>query len=96
VGTWNQQETEKMQSRWVQLLDVWNRLGLASHVELIQLLVGFEMKGHASHGGTIAVRDGIVVTDVKYSFTGGGRHKAESYAYALKRRKLTVAETECG
>ena len=36
-----------------------------------QLLVGFEMKGHASHGGAIAVRDGIVITDVKYSFTGG-------------------------
>ena len=35
------------------------------------LLVGFEGRGHASHGGAIAVKEGIVVTDVKYSFTGG-------------------------
>ena len=54
-----------------------------NHVKVIQeaeqfhtamgyhLLVGFEERGHASHGGAIAVKDGIVITDVKYSFTGG-------------------------
>ena len=36
-----------------------------------QLIIGFEGKGHASHGGAIAVRDGIVVTDAKYSLTRG-------------------------
>ena len=36
VYTWDRQETKKMQSRWVQMLDNWNRLELASHVELIQ------------------------------------------------------------
>ena len=36
-----------------------------------RLIVGFEGRGHASHGGAIAVKFGTVITDIHYSFTGG-------------------------
>ena len=36
-----------------------------------ELVVGFEGRGHASHGGAIAVKRGTVVTHVVYGFSGG-------------------------
>ena len=36
-----------------------------------ELVVGFESRGHASHGGAIAVKRGTVVTQVVYGFDGG-------------------------
>ena len=35
------------------------------------MVVGFESRGHASHGGAIAVKRGTVVTQVVYGFDGG-------------------------
>ncbi len=35
------------------------------------LIIGFEGRGHASHGGAIAVKHGTVVTHVVYGFNGG-------------------------
>ena len=36
-----------------------------------ELIVGFEGRGHTSHGGAIAVKQWVVVTDVQYGFNGG-------------------------
>ena len=44
MDTWDRQKTEEMQSRWVQLLNNWNRLELASHVELVQWRVRQTMR----------------------------------------------------
>ena len=42
------------------------------HAQLgYELIVGFERRGHALHGGAIAVKRGVVVTDVQYGFNGG-------------------------
>ena len=42
------------------------------HAQLdFELIVGFEGRGHASHGGAIAVKRGVVVTAVQYGFNGG-------------------------
>ena len=46
------------------------------HAQLnFELIVGFEGRGHASHGGAIAVKRGVVVTDVQYGFNGGREEK---------------------
>ena len=42
------------------------------HAQLgYELIVGFERRGHAPHREAIAVKRGVVVTDVQYGFNCG-------------------------
>lgn len=46
------------------------------HAQLdYELIIGFEGRGHASHGGAIAVKRGVIVTDVQYGFNGGRKEE---------------------
>ena len=68
------------------------------HVALgYQLIIGFNPNGHASHGGAIAVKEGAIITDVKYSFTGGREDQGRVLCVRVQTEKEgTVLEVKMG
>ena len=52
-----------------------------------QLIIGFEKRGHASHGGAIAAKEGTIITDVKFSFTGGREEQGRVMCIRVQTEK---------